>query len=185
MFDMSDTLPAGYGEHAMERQDTNNPLAFPGNVTDADRVAMRIPADTAGGLVPHTSMYGAPGTTYGAPIVFPDPNRPEYVYSVDLATGAVSIVKAPPGKRTGTVLPGENRAAYDAIMSLAKAQPQAAAGGWQKAAEAGARFLDAYTANRYGPQVPQVPQQPPAVQQTSLAPPSTGPPHRSSTSATR
>lgn len=180
MFDMSDTLPAGYGEHAMERQDTNNPFAFPGNVTDADRVAMRIPADTAGGLVPHTSMYGAPGTTYGAPIVFTDPNAPAYVYSVDLATGAVSIVKAPAGKRTGTVLPGENRAAYDAIMSLAKSQAQVqgqAGGGWQKAAEAGARFLDAYTANRYGPQVPHVPQQQPAAaQQTSLEPPSTGVP---------
>jgi len=182
MFDMSDTLPAGYGEHAMERQDTNNPLAFPGNVTNADRVVMRTPADASGGLVQHTSPYGAPGTTYGAPIVFTDPNRAEYVYSVDIATGSVNILKAPPGQRTGTVLPGERRAAYDAIMSLAKSQAQVqgqgqAGGGWQKAAEAGARFLDAYTAQRYGPPaLPQQQQQPAAAQQTSLEPPSTGVP---------
>jgi hypothetical protein len=182
MFDMSDTLPAGYGEHAMERQDTNNPLAFPGNVTNADRVVMRTPPDASGGLVQHSSPYGAPGTTYGAPIVFTDPNAPAYVYSVDLATGSVTILKAPPGQRTGTVLPGERRAAYDAIMSLAKSQAQVqvqTGGGWQKAAEAGAAFLNAYTAQRYPgstgvPAGGGMPVVDPNAQQTSLAPPSTG-----------
>jgi hypothetical protein len=177
MFDMSDTLPAGYGEHAMERQDTNNPLAFPGDVTNADRVVMRTPADASGGLVQHTSPYGAPGTTYGAPITFLDPNRPEYQYTVDVATGMVRIDKAPGNRGVGTLLRSSNSVAYDAIMSLAKAQPQARAGGLQQAAEAGARFLDAYTAQRYGPPaLPQQQQQPPAMQQTSLEPPSTGVP---------
>ena len=159
MFDMTDTLPAGYGEHAMERQDTNNPLAFPGNVTNADRVDLRSPADAAGGLVPHTSMYGAPGTTYGAPMVFSDPNDPRYVYSVDLASGAVSVLTAPPGKSVGSVLPGSKKEAYDAIIALAKKQPgaaqaaqaaQAAGGaGWQRVAEAGGLFIDAYTQSRF------------------------------------
>lgn len=178
MFDMSDTLPAGYGEHAMERQDTNNPNAFPGNVTNADRVAMRMPADASGGLVQHTSPYGAPDT-YGAPITFLDPNRPEYQYTVDVATGMVRIDKAPGNKGVGTLLRSSNSVAYDAIMSLAKAQPQARGGGWQQAAEAGARFLDAYTAQRYGPpalpQQPQQPQSPAGAEQTSLTP-STGVP---------
>jgi hypothetical protein len=146
MFDMTDTLPAGYGEHAMERQDTNNPLAFPGNVTDADRVNLRSPADAAGGLVPHTSMYGAP-------ISFADPNAPAYAYTVDLATGLVRIDRAPAGKFTGTLLRSSNATAYDAIIALAKQQPgaaQAARGdGWQRVAEAGGRFIDAYTQSRF------------------------------------
>ena len=151
MFDMTDTLPAGYGEHAMERQDTNNPLAFPGNVTDADRVNLRSPADAAGGLVPHTSMYGAPFS-------FADPNAPAYAYTVDLVTGLVSIDRAPAGRKTGTLLRSENAAAYDAIIALAKKQPGAAqaaqaarAGGdgWQRVAEAGGRFIDAYTQSRF------------------------------------
>ena len=182
MFDMTDTLPAGYGEHAMERQDTNNPLAFSGNVTDADRVAMRIPADTAGGLVPHTSMYGAPGTTYGAPITFLDPNKPEYQYTVDVATGMVRIDKAPGNRGVGTLLRASNPAAYDAIMSLAKAQVRVqTGGGWEKAAEAGAAFLNAYTAQRYPgatgvPAGAGMPAVDPNAQPASLAPPSTGVP---------
>jgi hypothetical protein len=184
MFDMTDTLPAGYGEHAMERQDTNNPLAFPGNVTNADRVVMRTPPDASGGLVQHSSPYGAPGTTYGAPITFLDPNKPEYQYTVDVATGMVRIDKAPGNRGVGTLMRATNPAAYDAIMSLAKSQAQVqtqTGGGWQKAAEAGASFLNAYTAQRYPgstgvPAGAGMPLVDPNAQQTSLAPPSTGVP---------
>ena len=179
--DMNDTLPAGYGEHAMERQETNNPLAFPGNITNADRVSMRIPPDASGGLVQHTSPYGGPGTTYGAPITFADPNNAAYQYTVDVATGMVRIDKAPGNRGVGTLLRASNPVAYDAIMSLAKAKVQTGGGsGWQQAAEAGASFLNAYTAQRYGQQgvaaAAATPAVDPNAQPASLAPPSTGVP---------
>jgi hypothetical protein len=156
--DTYDTLPAGYGEHAMERQDTNNPRAFPGNVTDADPITLRTPADAGGGLVPHTSMYGA---TFS----FQDPASPAYAYTVDLETGFVRIDRAPPerSRSVGTLLRSSNKEAYDAIIALAKRQPQAAqaaqaarsgGGGWQQVAEAGSRFIDAYTSNRFPPPSP-------------------------------
>lgn len=177
--DMNDTLPAGYGEHAMERQETNNPLAFPGNVTNADRVALRTPPDASGGLVPHTMAYGAPRADYGAPITFADPNNAAYQYTVDVTTGMVRIDKAPGNKGVGTLLRSSNPAAYDAIMSLAKAKAQAGGGGWQKAAEAGVAFINAYSAQRYpgavaAPSALSAPAMDPNAQQTSLAPPSTG-----------
>ena len=70
-----------------------------------------------------------------------------------------------------------NPAAYDSIMSLAKSQAQVRAqqgGGWQKAAEAGAAFINAYTAQRY-PQQVTAPVVDMSAQQTALAP-STGVP---------
>lgn len=118
---------APYGVHGMDRSDTNDPSAFPGNVTAADTYPTQLTSDVA--------ISGGPVATYGAADTFADPNPggQGYVYSVDAATGAITIVKAPAGRYTGPVQKGTP--AYNAIYSLYLAQRKSrAAGAIQSAA---------------------------------------------------
>lgn len=142
MFDNTDDiLPLGYGEHAMERQDTNYPPYFPNDVTNADPVRLRLQPDVANNMSPTTGQYGAPFT-------FVDPNNSAYRYTVDLATETVTIVSAPKNKYAGPVAKGT--AAYNAIIALAKQKSQVGQNLAASLGQGAANFFDAFTAARFG-----------------------------------
>jgi hypothetical protein len=118
-----------YGVHGMDRSDTNAPSAFPGDVTAADPYPGQITADI--------QIDPRPAAAYAGPSsaeVFADPNPAAkgYVYAVDTTTGAITIVKAPPGRYAGPVQRGTP--AYSAIYSVYLAQKKAGVAGSIQAA---------------------------------------------------
>ena len=98
------TMPASpYGEHGMDRSDTNNPLAFKGGVTVADPYPEQITHDIAIGRGSATSNYGVARTqarpAYGDLVSFvdtTDPRKTVYVYNT-----ATKQITLPSGKVIG------------------------------------------------------------------------------------
>ena len=112
-----------YGEHGMDRSDTNAPQAFTGNVTVADPYPTQITPDIATGRGSATSTYGngamhramdRRGMSYGAEESqarsFKDSTGRVYYY--DPSTRAF-IIGSPDGK---VVMPTD--AAYPALAAL-------------------------------------------------------------------
>ena len=118
---MDNAVASPYGEHGMDRGDTNNPAAYRGNVTAADPYPVRR-GDVMVGRPQVAYTYGRHyGAAYGDVDVetFTDPNNAAFVYSYAPATGAMTIVKSPKSTAPVSVAPGTT--AYNALLSVYKA----------------------------------------------------------------
>jgi hypothetical protein len=119
---MDNAVASPYGEHGMDRGDTNNPAAYRGNVTAADPYPVR----QGDGMVGRPQVAYTYGRHYGAAYgdveleLFYDPNDASYLYSYAPATGAITIVKSAKSSAPVTVAAGTQ--AYNAILSVYKAQ---------------------------------------------------------------
>ena len=115
---MDNAVASPYGEHGMDRGDTNNPAAYRGNVTAADPYPVRQ-GDVMVGRPQVAYTYGRHyGAAYGDVEVetFTDPNRPTYVYSYAPATGQITIVKSPVS--SGNIVVAKGTDAYTQILAI-------------------------------------------------------------------
>lgn len=119
---MDNAVAAPYGEHGMDRGDTNNPAAYRGNVTAADPYPVRG-GDVQVGRPEVTYTYGRHyGAAYGDVDVemFYDPNDANYLYSYTPSTRQIVIVKSPRSRGGIVVAPGTD--AYKKILAIYQGQ---------------------------------------------------------------
>lgn len=115
---MDNAVASPYGEHGMDRGDTNNPAAYRGNVTAADPYPVRQ-GDIMVGRPQVAYTYGRHyGAAHGDVDVetFTDPTNAAYVYSYAPATGQITIVKSPVSSGNIGVTKGTD--AYTKILAI-------------------------------------------------------------------
>lgn len=115
---MDNAVASPYGEHGMDRGDTNNPAAYRGNVTAADPYPVRR-GDVMVGRPQVAYTYGRHyGAAYGDVEIelFNDPNDESYLYSYAPDSGAITIVRSSKSSAPVTVARGTD--AYKAIYAI-------------------------------------------------------------------
>jgi hypothetical protein len=115
---MDNAVASPYGEHGMDRGDTNNPAAYRGNVTAADPYPVRR-GDVMVGRPQVAYTYGRHyGAAYGDVDVetFTDPHNAQYLYSYAPATGTITIVKSPVS--SGNIVVAQGTDAYTKILAI-------------------------------------------------------------------
>jgi hypothetical protein len=119
---MDNAVASPYGEHGMDRGDTNNPAAYRGNVTAADPYPVRR-GDVMVGRPQVAYTYGRHyGAAYGDVELelFYDPNNAKYLYSYAPATGQITIVRSPVS--SGNIAVAQGTDAYTKILAIYRGQ---------------------------------------------------------------